>query len=286
MENKFITLIGDPISHSKSPSIHNTAFSLLDMHYHYDLHTANKENIKEVIHSLKEDNYVGWNVTMPVKSDMYKLCDKLSDVSMLSGAVNTVINQEGILYGTTTDGIGFLNSLKDEGIDPIGKKITILGCGGAATAIYVECALQGVKEISIFNRMNNTIQDKQNRINQVIHKTNCDIHLYDLNDTNLLKKEIDDSYLLIQATGIGMGETINQSIIDDPSLFHKGLIVADLIYSPRCTKFLFYAKEAGCKCVNGEGMLLYQAAESFKLWTNKEMPVKKLKEILNIDINV
>ena len=279
-----IAVIGDPISHSKSPSIHNESFRKLGLDYVDIAIRANHENIEDVTKALKTINARGWNITTPCKEDMMKLCDQLTPAGEMIEAVNTVINNDGVLTGTSTDGIGFMSSLKDGNIDPVGKKMTMFGCGGAATAILVQAALDGVKEISIFNRKDAFWPRAEKKVAEVNEKTNCKVNLFDLADQEALRREINESYLLVNGTNVGMGKLEGMMCLPDASYLREDLHVYDLIYFPKMTKFLQTAKEANCKTeMNGEAMLLYQAAASFKLWFNEEMPVEHLKKILNVD---
>lgn len=149
---ELIGLIANPIRHSKSPTMHNEAFAKLGLDYCYMCFEVDHENLEKTVEGLKAMKVRGWNVSMPNKTTIAKYLDHLTPVAKMCQAVNTVINDDGVLTGTTTDGIGFMKALKESGIDPIGKKITIVGAGGAVTAIEIQAALDGVAEISIFNR--------------------------------------------------------------------------------------------------------------------------------------
>ena len=175
-----------------------------------------------------------------------------------------------------------MQSLKDNNIDVIGKKITVAGAGGAAKAIEVQAALDGVKEISIFN-IHDSFWEAAERAVQVIREnTDCVVNLYDLDDKEKLREEIADSYLFAQATGVGMKPMEGQSVVPDKSFFRPDLIVTDTIYSPRETALLKMAKEVGCKTMNGLGMMLFQGDAAFHLWTGKHMPIDHMKEVLDI----
>ena len=271
-------LLGSPVSHSISPMMHNEAFRQLDLDYVYLAFDVDTDNLKTVVDGMRAMNVRGFNLTMPNKNAMCALCDALSPSAEIIGAVNTVVNVDGFLTGHNTDGIGYMRALREDGHDIIGKKMTILGAGGAATSIFVQAALDGVSEISIFSRRSPFFERAQNTINKLIERTSCKISLYDFEDSSILKREISESAILINATSVGMAPNIDSSIITDASMFHKDLIVSDVIYNPRETKLLKLAKEAGCKTQNGLYMLLYQGAEAFKLWTGQEMPVSIIKE--------
>ena len=271
-------LLGSPVSHSISPMIHNEAFKHLELDYVYLAFDVNEKNMESAVNGLRTLNVRGFNVTMPGKNIMPTLCDKLTPAAEITGAVNTVVNDNGILTGHTTDGIGYMRAVEDAGHDIIGKKMTLLGAGGAATSIFVQAALDGVSEISIFNNRSKNFERAQNIIKKLSEYTSCKVKLFDYEDDSILKREIGDSAILINGTSVGMAPNIDQSIITNSSMFHKDLIVSDIIYNPRETKLMKLAKEAGCQTFNGLYMLLYQGAEAFKIWTGQEMPIDIIKQ--------
>ncbi len=271
-------LLGSPVSHSISPMMHNEAFKQLNLDYVYLAFDIAVEELPSVVESFRAMNVRGYNLTMPHKNAMCALCDTLSPAAEIIGAVNTVVNDNGHLFGHTTDGIGYMRALKEDGHDIIGKKMTLLGAGGAATSIFVQAALDGVSEISIFNRRSPFWERAESIINTLTERTNCKINLYDYSDPNILKREILESAILTNGTSVGMAPNITQSLITDTSVFRKDLIVSDVIYNPRETLLLRQAKEAGCKTQNGLSMLLYQGAEAFELWTGQNMPIEVVKE--------
>lgn len=271
-------LLGSPVSHSISPLMHNESFRHLNLDYVYLAFDANESQMEAAVMALRSLNARGFNVTMPGKQIVATLCDKLSPAAKICGAVNTVVNDNGVLTGYTTDGIGYMRSLKEAGHNIIGKKMTLLGVGGAATSILVQAALDGVSEISVFNRKSPSFERAKELIETLKEYSSCKIQLFDLADEERLRHEIANSAILVNATSIGMAPHTECSVITDSSLFHKDLIVSDVIYNPRETKFLQLAKKAGCETLNGLGMLLYQGAEAFKLWTGQDMPVELIKE--------
>ena len=219
---------------------------------------------------------------MPNKTLVGKYLDELSPAAELCGAVNTIVNDNGKLIGHITDGIGYMKALKDNDIDVIGKKMTIVGAGGAATAIEVQAALDGVAEMSIFNVRDKFWANAEETVKKINERTNCKVTLYDLADLDKLKEEIADSYLFANATGMGMKPLEGQTYIPDKSFFRPDLIVTDVVYAPRETAMLKMAKEVGCKTMNGLGMMLFQGAAAFEMWTGKEMPIEHMKEVLDI----
>ena len=238
---ELIGLIATPIRHSKSPKMHNEAFAKLGLDYAYLAFEVGNEELEDAVKGFKALKVRGYNVSMPNKTVIGQYLDHLSPAAELCGAVNTVVNDNGVLTGHMTDGIGYRRSLKDAGIEPAGKN---------------------VKNIN--------------------EKTSCKATLFDLADTEAFKREIEDSYLFANATGVGMKPLEGQMVIPDASFLRKDLIVTDVVYMPTETELLRVAKEVGCKTMNGLGMMLYQGAAAFELWTGKEMPIDYMKEILDI----
>ena len=277
---ELIGLIATPIRHSKSPMMHNTAFEALGLDYAYLAFDFQPDQLEDAVKGLKALGVRGWNVSMPYKTAIIPLLDEISEASRLCQSVNTVINDNGRLYGTVTDGTGYMTALKDNGFDVIGKKITVLGCGGAATAICIQAALDGVKEISIFNANDAFFSRAEENAAKINAGTNCVAHAYPLEDLDRLRTEIEDSVLLANATNVGMGKLEGISLITDKTMLRPDLICTDVIYSPEETEFLRIAKEVGCPNMNGLGMMLYQGAAAFKLWTGKDMPIDAVKAVL------
>lgn len=271
-------LLGSPVSHSISPLMHNEAFQLLDLDYAYLCFDVKEEQMEDAVKALKLLNVRGFNCTMPVKIRMCELADKLSPAAELIGAVNTVVNDNGIMTGHNTDGIGFTEAVKSYGYDITNKKMTLLGAGGAATAIAVQAALDGVAEIAVFNRKSRSWHRGQQLVDNLNQKTNCKAALYDLDDTTALRSQLEDSYLLANGTPVGMAPNTGISPIPDVSMLHEGLIVYDAIYNPRKTELMLQASSCGCRVHNGLHMLLYQGAAAFSLWTGQEMPVAHIRE--------
>ena len=270
-------LFASPSTHSVSPIIHNNAFEKLGLNYAYLSFEVNKDNLKEAVQSIKTLNMRGVNLSMPNKKEVIQYLDEISETAKLSQSVNTIVNDNGILKGYSTDGKGFFKSLEEEKIFVKDKNITILGTGGASIAIISQAVFEGIKNIFVFKRDKNWEEQKK-ILDNIANKTNSQIELFSLEDKNILKRKIEESDLLINATSVGMKENI--SLIEDKNFFRKDLTVCDIIYNPAKTKLLQIAEKEGCKIINGIGMLLYQGALSFELWTNKKMPVDYIKEIM------
>ncbi len=276
-----LALIGSPVGHSGSPAMYNYSFEKLGLDYAYLAFDIKIPEVEAAISAMRTFRMRGLNVTMPCKTEVVKYMDELSEAARIIGAVNTIVNEDGKLIGHMTDGEGFVDNLKDHGVDIKGKKITVAGGGGAATAIQVQCALSGAREISIFNIKDDFFKrtlDTAEKIRKAC--PDCVVNVYDIADQAKMKEEMLSSDVFANATIVGMKPMENESVVKDLSSFHKDLVVCDAVYNPKETKLLREAKEAGCKCVTGEGMLIWQGAAAFKLYTGEEMPVEGVKKLL------
>lgn len=279
---ELVGLMAYPIRHSSSPAMHNEAFAKLGLDYAYLAFEVDNDSLEDAIKGLRALRMKGSNISMPNKTVVHKYLDKLSPAAEMCGAVNTIVNEDGVLTGHITDGIGYMQALKDNNIDVIGKKITIVGAGGAATAIEIQAALDGVREMSIFNVKDKFWGNAEDTVKKINENTECKATLYDLADLEKLREEIADSYLFANATGMGMKPLEGKTYIPDKSFLRPELIVTDVVYFPRETALLKMAKEVGCKTMNGLGMMLFQGSAAFELWTGQPMPIEYMKEILDI----
>ncbi len=273
----FTGLLGSPVAHSISPAMHNASFEALGLDYVYLCFEVGAEGLKTAVEGLKALGVKGFNCTFPDKNEMCRLADELSPAAKLIGAVNTVLNDNGRLIGHNTDGTGYMMSVKDAGYDIIGKKMTLLGAGGAASAICVQAALDGVGEIDIYSIKDQFWDRAEGLVDSINKNTGCKAALYEFDDASSLKASVEGSAILTNATSVGLSPHEDNCPVKDVTVFREGLIVSDVIYNPRETKLLKLAKEAGCSVFNGMYMLLYQGAEAFKIWTGKEMPTAEIK---------
>lgn len=272
-------LLGSPVAHSVSPAMHNEAFRLLDLDYVYLAFNVGTDSLKDAVKGLKTLGARGFNLTMPDKIAILDLVDELTPAAKLAGACNTVINDNGHLIGHTTDGIGYMRSVADAGHDIIGKKMTLLGAGGAATAICTQAALDGVKEIDIFRRNRpEAFAQTVAFADRTAKDTGCKIHVYDFADETQMKKSLAESAILTNATNVGMAPDTDAIPIPNVQFLHPDLIVSDIIYNPRQTQLMKIAASMGCPVFNGMYMLLYQGAAAFECWTGLEMPVAEIKK--------
>lgn len=274
-----VALIGSPVGHSGSPAMHNYSFQRLGLDYAYVAFDVKVEETKAAIEAMRTLKIRGYNVTMPCKMEAAKYVDALSPAAQIIGAVNTIVNDNGFLTGYITDGEGFVNNLRDHGVDVKDKKITIAGGGGAATAIQVQCAIDGARELSIFKRKSADFERTLEMAEKIRGNVpDCIVNVFDTADTAKMTEEIKDSDIFINGTIVGMKPMDEESVVKDTSAFHKDLVVCDVVYNPLETKLLREAKEAGCTCIDGKGMLLWQGVSAFKLFTGEDMPVEEVKE--------
>ena len=274
-----LALIGSPVGHSGSPAMYNYSFEKLGLDYVYVALDIKEEQVKDAISAMRLFNMKGGNVTMPDKTEAAKYMDELSPAAQIIGAINTIVNDNGKLVGHITDGIGFVDNLKDHGIDIVGKKIVVAGGGGAATAIQVQCALDGAKEIVIFNKKDDFFERTLNTAEKIRNaKPDVTVNVYDIDDVEKMTEEISSADIFVNATIVGMKPLDDLSVVKDLSALRPGLVVADAVYNPEETKLLRDAKNAGCTCVGGKGMLLWQGVAAFKLFANEDMPVEEVKE--------
>ena len=272
-------LLGHPVRHSISPRMHNEAFRLLGLDYAYLCFDVDETHLGEAVAELRALGARGFNLTMPNKNRVLDYLDETKGAASLVHAVNTVVCENGRLTGYITDGIGFFRGLRDTGFEPAGKKITVLGSGGAACAIIAQAVLEKAAEIRVFFRPSSRYAPRMEKLAEdaAAMQGECRLTLHDLADQDGLGASILESDLLVNATSVGMGKGSQDTLIHDLSLFSPRLRVADVIYEPIRTRLLEDASRAGCNVMNGLPMLLYQGAEAFRLWTGQNMPVDEIR---------
>ncbi|MBP1041738.1 shikimate dehydrogenase [Vagococcus sp. BWB3-3] len=279
-ETKLAAVLATPIKHSISPLIHNTAFKALGIDAVYLAFEVGTEELAASLETIKTFNLMGVNLSMPNKQLGYQLVDEASEVAHLVQSINTVVHQNGKLIGYNTDGYGFMESLRDENIDIIDQKFVFLGGGGAAISIIAQAAVDGAKEIVVFNRSGNSYQQVEERLTLIAKQTSCIIKLFPLERQELLKSEIATANVLVNATSVGMSPDVDGCLIPDGRWLRPDLAVTDIVYEPRETKLLTMAKKQGCRTVNGLGMLLHQGAQAFQLWTGQPMPIEVVRSAI------
>ena len=272
---RLAAVVANPIKHSISPFIHNSAFEATNTNGVYLAWEVDATELAETVANIRRYQMYGINLSMPYKEQVIPYLDQLSEEACLIGAVNTVVNREGTLIGYNTDGKGFFKSLPSFKIS--GKRMVLLGAGGAAKAILAQAILDGVSQISVFVR-SSSMEKTRPYLEKIQNATGFRVDLFALEDVQDLQDSITKADLLVNATSVGMdgsSQPIPTSIV-----LPEKLMVADVIYQPFETPFLKWARNQGNQSINGLGMLLYQAAEAFELWTGKEMPTDQIWESL------
>jgi shikimate dehydrogenase len=261
---QFCGVIGNPVEHSLSPAIHNAAFQALGINCVYLAWKV--EMIGDAISGLRAlGNFRGASVTIPHKVTAVPFLDDLEPTARHIGAINTIVAENGRLIGYNTDATGALRALREGGVTLEGRRIILLGSGGAARAIAF--ALLGVDD-----------KERMALASDLRSKTALAIDDDVLND-GVLGRTVPDAQLLIHCTPVGMSPKADATCVPS-SLFHPDLAVMDIVYNPRVTRLLKEAERAGCKTISGLEMFLNQAATQFELWTNRPAPVDVMRTVL------
>lgn len=272
-----MALFGTPVGHSGSPAMYNFSFQHDDLDYAYLAFDVDVDGMEEAFKAIRLLNMRGGNFTMPCKNIAAQLVDKLSPAAQIIGACNVFVNENGVLTGHITDGVGFVKNLELNGVTVSDKKIVILGAGGAATAIQVQCALDGAKEIAIFNKMDEFYPRAEETVAKLAkHCPDCTVTVDDLDNAAKLAAAIAEADILINATIMGMKPYEDITLVDK-SLFRKDLVVTDTVYNPKETRMILEAKEAGCQVVGGVGMLEQQGVVNYELFVGKELPLAEFQ---------
>jgi len=270
---KLCGVIGDPIEHTMSPAMHNAAFAQMGLDYVYVTFKVKKEGLGQAVDGMRGLNIRGLNVTIPHKVTVIPLLDKLDPLAEKIGAVNTITSDDGVLTGYNTDAGGFLQALLTRGIEPKGKKIVILGAGGASRAISFILAERG-SNLVILNRLLELDWAKELASN-ISHIFTKEVEALELNEENLARvfREPD---ILVNATSVGMTPNIDETPV--PRILLKpGLVVFDIVYNPIKTRLLREAEAAGAETISGVDMFVWQGALAFEKWTGQKAPLDLMK---------
>ena len=275
-------IVGHPLDHSVSVPMHMSAIFSLGIDYVYMSFDILPENLSHAVAQFRKEHIKGFNVTIPYKEEIMPYLDSIDGYAGRIGAVNTVNNENGRLKGYNTDGIGYVRSLGEQtGFDPRGKQVLMIGAGGAAKAVAFSLLEAGIKRLIIVNRTLDRAQKLAQHLESYFPKQI--LQALSIEYMNAIAyKGLD---LIVNTTPVGM-KNIKQTDIDglitlleaDGSLFNKDTIVSDIVYNPLETPFLKRAKQAGLRTHDGAGMLVYQGAESFKLWTGVQPPVDVMRQ--------
>lgn len=261
-----LAIFGHPVRHSLSPAMHNAVFHHLGWNYLYIPCDVPSEQLTAGIEAIRALNFRGVNLTIPHKQAALGAVDEIYGDSLESGSINTIIQHHGKLTGTSTDGIGFIRSLREEGrFDPAGKKVLLLGAGGTAAAVVYRLIHAGIKRLTLINRDLTKAQMLRERIRE---KTGFEPDLHGLDDLKALSGTEFD--LVVNTTSVGLHD--DQSLLPREFL-NPGQFVYDVVYRPGETRLVNDARNTGCQVLSGLSLLVYQGAESFRLWFDTEPPL-------------
>jgi shikimate dehydrogenase len=264
-------VIGDPIEHTLSPTIHNAAFNHLKLDFVFLAFHVKAADLENAIRGMRGLGIHGLNVTMPHKSAVIGYLDEVDPTVQFLGSANTVLNKDSKLSGFNTDGVGALKALRENGAELSEKKLLLLGAGGAAKAIAFSLA-QEVGELAILNRAAEKAKELAEALGRMFNKKVVGGAL----SSDAIAKSLQNSDVLINATSVGMHPEANQSIVP-PQWLRSDLTVMDIVYNPVETKLAKDAKAAGAKVISGVEMLIYQGAASFEIWTSRSAPIEVMR---------
>jgi len=271
---KVVGLFGYPVNHSLSPLFQNAAFAELGLNFAYFPFLVHPKDLSRAVEAIRTLNLVGVNVTVPHKEKIVNYLDETSPEVKKIGAVNTVVNQKGRLIGYNTDGEGFINSLKEKRFNPRGKRVLLLGAGGAAVSIGFSLLREKAKKVVLINRTYPRAINLSNRLKRIF--PNSFLRVIKFEDRNSFpgREDID---LLINATPVGMRS--GDSLLINIKGFSSKVFVYDIVYN-QPTKLLKEAKKRNLSHLNGLEMLISQGALSFELWTGRKAPIDKMRKAL------
>ncbi len=269
-------VFGDPIKHSKSPVMLNRAFRETGLNCAYAAFHVLPGQLRDAVAGIRALNFRGVNVTIPHKVEVMSYLDEIDEGARVIGAVNTIVNDGGKLIGYNTDGIGYVRSLKEEaGFSPKGKRILVIGAGGAARGVAYALALEEPAAVWIANRTADKARELARDIGVFAESAGVGLDVIEP-----LKDQVD---LVVNTTQVGMHPNVDETPIDT-SWFHPGLTVSDIVYNPLMTRLLAEAKERGANIHGGLGMFIYQGAYAFEYWTGMPAPVKAMREAVELSL--
>jgi len=272
-KTEVFAVIGDPIEHTLSPAMHNAAFEQLGLDYIFLAFRVTPDEIERALQGVRALGIRGLNVTMPHKHAATEFIDEADAAVKFLQSTNTILNQRGRLRGFNTDGVGAVKALKNSGLDLTGKKVLLLGAGGAAKAIAFTLAKE-VNEICILNRDGMKARELANVLEPFGKRVVGD----ELSPIRI-QQELHDSDVLVNATSVGMTPNAFESLVK-PSWLRTNMYVMDIVYNPNETKLIQDAKAVGAKIITGVEMLLHQGTASFEIWTQCKAPIDVMKKAL------
>jgi shikimate dehydrogenase len=269
---ELVGAFGDPIAENPTGVMQEAAFQALGLQWRYLLIEVHKDDLEGAVRGLRAMNFRGINLTIPHKVEVLKYVDEVSEDARLMGAVNTVRREGDKLIGENTDGKGFLRSLRDDArVDPAGKRVVVLGAGGAARAVTVELALAGAAHITVVNR---TAERGQTLVELLNEKTPASADFVPWERTYALPSTTD---VVVNATSIGLFPNVDEKPDIAYDSITDAMIVCDVIPNPPHTPWLKEAEARGARTLDGLGMLVYQGGIAFKMWTGLDAPLAVMR---------
>lgn len=278
---ELVGVFGDPVDDNPTGVMEEAAFAACGLNYRYLTLKVTPDDLDDAVKAIHAFHMKGMNLTMPHKINVIPRLDELSEAARIIGAVNTiVVKDDGSLYGENTDGKGFVQALVNRGISLEGKNLVILGAGGAARAVSVECALAGAEKITIVNRT----EEKAAELAEVINNnTGAEAERKRWTPEYQIPEDTD---ILVNATSIGFSPDVNGKPDIAYASIHPGMTVVDVVFYPCETLFLKEAAARGAETVNGLGMLACQGALNFTLWTGVEAPLEVMENQLRKEFSL
>lgn len=272
--SELVGTFGNPIDENPTGVVMEAGFAARKLDYRYITMKVEPGNLRAALEGMKAVQMKGVNLTLPFKVEGVKMMDRLSPAAKIIGAINVVVNENGVLFGENTDGKGLMRSFCDNDVDVAGKNVFILGAGGAARAIGVECALSGAKKITVANIMRKQGEELVALLNART-RAQAEFVYWD----HALKIP-GDTDILSNATSIGLYPNVDQKPNIDYDTVRPDMVVSDVIFNDPRSLFLKEAKARGAKTINGLGMLVNQAALNFKIWTGVDAPIDVMTDVL------
>jgi len=266
-------VIGDPVEHTMSPAMHNAAFRQMGLDYCYVPFRVKSEDLGRAIDGMRALNIRGLNVTIPHKVSVIPLLDKLDPLAEKMGAVNTIVNDDGVLTGYNTDALGFLQALLEAGIEPGGKNLVILGAGGASRAVSFILVERGGHLLILNRRLElDWAEELADRLSKTFKEEVKALELVEAN----LARALDKADILVNATSVGMSPNTDETPVPS-TLLKPDLVVYDVVYNPVKTRLLREAEAVGAQTISGVEMLVWQGVLAFEMWTGVKPPAELMR---------
>jgi len=276
--SEMIGLFGCPVDENATVVIMEAAFRALNLNYRYNTTLVYPPDLEAAVKALKVFNMKGTHITIPHKVEVLKYLDHLTETAELMGAVNTIYLKDGETYGENTDGKGFIAAIHENDVKVKGRRIVVLGSGGAARAMTIELARDGASNIAIVNRNRERGEALVDLLNA---KTRAKAEFVLWDKTYPVSEDVN---IVVNATSVGMYPDPNKPNIDYSTLLDS-MVVCDAVHNPPQTPFLIEAAKRGCKTLDGFSMIVNQAAHSFKIWTGRDAPIDIMKKALESEFN-